>query len=143
MNPLGRAPDSQSGNPGSIPGAATNPATPTRPARGPRQPGRSGCLTRVQHAHKRATKKARLAGDRKLEPFEFYCWRHTFGTRAAESGMDKFSLARLMGQSSLRVAERYYIHVTEPHVTAGFGKFAEYLRKRQVHASPTLTDRPQ
>ena len=54
--------------------------------------------------------------DAGLESFEFYCWRHTFGTRCAESGMDKFSLARLMGHSSPRVAERYYIHVTEPHV---------------------------
>jgi len=62
----------------------------------------------------------------KLEPFEFYCWRHTFGTRAAQSGMDRFSLARLMGHSSPAVAARYYIHVTETHVAAGFGKFVDY-----------------
>ena len=64
--------------------------------------------------------------DAKLEPFEFYCWRHTFGTRAAQSGMDRFSLARLMGHSSPAVAARYYVHVTETHVAAGFGKFVEY-----------------
>ena len=64
--------------------------------------------------------------DAKLETFEFYCWRHTFGTRAAQSGMDRFTLARLMGHSSPSVAARYYIHVTETHVAAGFGKFVEY-----------------
>ena len=65
-------------------------------------------------------------GDARLESFEFYCWRHTFGTRAAQSGMDRFALARLMGHSSPSVAGRYYIHVTETHVAAGFGKFVEY-----------------
>ncbi len=82
--------------------------------------GISGHITSVQHPHK-ATIEA--AG---LESFEFYCWRHTFGTRAAQSGMDRFTLARLMGHSSPSVAARYYIHVTETHVAAGFGKFVEY-----------------
>ena len=40
--------------------------------------------------------------------------------------MDRFSLARLMGHSSPNVTARYYIHVTETHVAAGFGKFVEY-----------------
>ena len=74
----------------------------------------------MQHPHKAAIEAAGL------ETFEFYCWRHTFGTRAAQSGMDRFTLARLMGHSSPSVAARYYIHVTETHVAAGFGKFVEY-----------------
>ena len=82
--------------------------------------GISGHITSVQHPHKAAIE------DAKLVSFEFYCWRHTFGTRAAQSGMDRFTLARLMGHSSPSVAARYYIHVTETHVAAGFGKFVEY-----------------
>lgn len=82
--------------------------------------GISGHVTSMQHPHKDAIEAAELA------PFEFYCWRHTFGTRAAQSGMDRFTLARLMGHSSPSVAARYYIHVTETHVAAGFGKFVEY-----------------
>jgi integrase len=82
--------------------------------------GNSGHIVSLQHPHEDAIRNA------KLEPFEFYCWRHTFGTRAAQSGMDRFSLARLMGHSSPAVAARYYIHVTETHVAAGFGKFVEY-----------------
>ena len=74
----------------------------------------------LQHPHKAAIESAGLAA------FEFYCWRHTFGTRASQSGMDRFTLARLMGHSSPSVAARYYIHVTETHVADGFGKFVEY-----------------
>jgi integrase len=82
--------------------------------------GISGHVTSLQHPHKAAFEAAHL------DPFEFYCWRHTFGTRAAQSGMDRFTLARLMGHSSPSVAARYYIHVTETHVAAGFEKFVEY-----------------
>jgi len=82
--------------------------------------GKSGHLATVQHAHEKAIREGGL------RPFEFYCWRHTFGTRCAESGMDKFTLARLMGHSSPRVAERYYIHITESHVTTGFERFLRY-----------------
>ena len=82
--------------------------------------GISGHIVSMQHPHEKAIK------DAKLTSFEYYCWRHTFGTRAAQSGMDRFTLARLMGHSSPSVAARYYIHVTETHVAAGFGKFVEY-----------------
>ena len=82
--------------------------------------GNAGHVISFQHPHEKAVK------DAELKPFEFYCWRHTFGTRAAQSGMDRFSLARLMGHSSPAVAARYYVHVTETHVAAGFGKFVEY-----------------
>jgi integrase len=99
--------------------------------------GNSGHLVTVQHAHETAIRESGL------EPFEFYCWRHTFGTRCAESGMDKFTLARLMGHSSPRVAERYYVHVTEPHVMIGFGRFLEYHANRLVDAIPKQTHRLQ
>ena len=41
-------------------------------------------------------------------------------------GESTATLARLMGHSSPAVAARYYVHVTETHVEAGFGKFVEY-----------------
>ena len=83
-------------------------------------PGVQGHLMSIKHAHDGAIKRANL------RPFPFYCWRHTFGTRCAESGMDRFSLARLMGHSAPSVAERYYIHVTSTHVSANFEKFLQY-----------------
>ena len=99
--------------------------------------GNSGHLVTVQHAHEKAAK------DAGLETFEFYCWRHTFGTRCAESGMDKFTLARLMGHSSPRVAERYYIHVTEPHVMTGFERFVNYQNSGFVTAVKQQSDAVQ
>jgi site-specific recombinase XerD len=105
--------------------------------------GRSGHIVTVQHAHERTINKA------KISYFEFYCWRHAFGTRMAESGVDKFALASLMGHSSPSVAERYYIHVTQPHIAAGFEKFAAYrkakevLAHKKIEAFPKQTERVQ
>lgn len=93
--------------------------------------GISGHVTSMQHPHKAAIE------DSELVSFEFYCWRHTFGTRAAQSGMDRFTLARLMGHSSPSVAARYYIHVTETHVAAGFGKFVEYQTRNVAEGFAT------
>ena len=39
---------------------------------------------------------------------------------------DFFLVPTAMGHSSPAVAARYYVHVTETHVAAGFGKFVEY-----------------
>jgi integrase len=96
--------------------------------------GKTSHLVTVQHVHEKTVERA------KLDPFQFYCWRHTFGTRCAESGMDKFSLARLMGHSSPRVAERYYVHVTEPHVMTGFERFEAYQEKNITNlVTPVVT----
>jgi len=100
--------------------------------------GMSGHVISMQHPHEKAIQ---VAG---LKSFEFYCWRHTFGTRAAQSGMDRFTLARLMGHSSPAVAARYYIHVTETHVAEGFGRFVEYQARNVEEgikkAFPPATD---
>jgi hypothetical protein len=57
--------------------------------------------------------------------------------------LDRYFVARLMGHSSPRVAERYYIHVTEPHVTTGFERFVSCLEARLVDAVPAVTERVQ
>ncbi|MGH9569596.1 MAG: tyrosine-type recombinase/integrase [Candidatus Angelobacter sp.] len=92
-------------------------------------PGNSGHLVSIQNSHRRAIRKAGLA------LFPFYCWRHTFGTRCAESGMDRHTLANLMGHSSPRITEKYYIHVTEPHITSEFERFMTY-QARHLAANP-------
>jgi len=93
--------------------------------------GKSGHVVTMQHAHEKAIQNSGL------KPFAYYCWRHTFGTRAAQSGMDRFTLARLMGHSSPSVTARYYIHVTETHVAAGFGRFIEYQRHHAAEGLKT------
>ena len=92
--------------------------------------GTQGHLMSIKHAHDGVIKRA------KLRPFPFYCWRHTFGTRCAESGMDRFSLARLMGHSSPSVAERYYIHVTSTHISTNFEKFLAYHSQLAIGSFP-------
>jgi integrase len=99
--------------------------------------GNSGHIVSVQQLHRQALERAGL------EAFPFYCWRHTFGTRCAESGMDRFTLAKLMGHSSPRVTERYYIHVTEPHVSLGFEKFLAYQSARLVHTRVSTVYMPE
>jgi integrase len=44
--------------------------------------------------------------------------------------MDRHTLAKLMGHSSPRITEKYYIHVTEPHISSGFERFMAYQAKR-------------
>ena len=56
--------------------------------------------------------------------------------------MDRFTLARLMGHSSPSVAARYYIHVTETHVAAGFGKFVEYQTRNVAEGLPPRSRKP-
>lgn len=89
-------------------------------------PGNSGHLISIQKSHRKALKKA------SIEQFPFYCWRHTFGTRCAQSGMDRYTVAALMGHSSPRLTERYYIHVTRTHVSSGFQRFAEYQDQQRA-----------
>lgn len=46
-------------------------------------------------------------------------------------------------QHSPRVAERYYIHVTEPHVMSGFERFLNYHASKLVDTAPNRTDKLQ
>jgi integrase len=82
----------------------------------------------------RELQRTKSAGERLLctifAELQAECWRHTFGTRCAESGMDRHTLAKLMGHSSPRITEKYYIHVTEPHLSSGFDRFMAYQAKR-------------
>jgi integrase len=97
-------------------------------------PGNSGHLISIQKSHRRAIGKSGL------DKFPFYCWRHTFGTRCAESGMDRHTLAKLMGHSSPRITEKYYIHVGEPHISSGFERFMAYQAKRLGHGQPATSE---
>ena len=65
--------------------------------------------------------------------------RHTMG----RGDMDKYAVARLMGNSSPRVAVHYYIHATQPHVTTGFGRFVTYLQARLIDSISATTNTVQ
>ncbi len=45
----------------------------------------------------------------KVAPFRLYDLRHTWATRAAESGIDLVTLAALLGHSKIQMVLRYAI----------------------------------
>jgi integrase len=97
-----------------------------------RQSG-TGHLVTIQKVHERSVKKAGL------KPFAFMSWRHTFGTRCAEAGMDEYAIAKLMGHSSPAVARKYYIKVSSRHVNENFARLVEYQTKQSIEAFSSVS----
>jgi integrase len=93
----------------------------------------TGHLMTIQKVHAGAARRAGLA------LFPFYAWRHTFGTRCAEAGMDKYAIARLMGHSSPSVAEKFYIKVSRQYVERSFERFVEYQAREAIQALPDIS----
>jgi integrase len=94
----------------------------------PSPTSKSGHLMTLKKPHYRACREAGL------KRFPIYTWRHTFGTRCAESGVDKYTLARWMGHSSPSVTARYYVHISERHELAGFEQFVEHTERLRAEA---------
>lgn len=85
-------------------------------------PSKSKCghVTTPKTAH--ATAIATANKDTKqLEYFVPYCLRHTAGTMLGESGCDVFTLARIMGHSSILITQRY-IHPQAESIERAFAK---------------------
>jgi integrase len=85
-------------------------------------PSKSKCghITTPKTAH--ATAIATANAERKqLEYFEPYCLRHTAGTMLGESGCDVFTLARIMGHSSILITQRY-IHPQAESIERAFAR---------------------
>jgi len=45
--------------------------------------------------------------------FKFYDLRHTFATRLAQSGIDIYKIAKLLGHEDIRMTQRYAHHCPE------------------------------
>jgi integrase len=58
-----------------------------------------------------------------IKPFEPYCLRHTFGTQMAPK-CDVFTLARIMGHSSITITQRY-CHPQADAIERAFAKMAD------------------
>ena len=65
-------------------------------------------VPKVNNAHDRAVR------DSKVAPFRLYDLRHTWATRAAESGIDLVTLAALLGHSKIQMV----LQVCPPHPRA-------------------------
>jgi len=70
--------------------------------------------------------------------FRLYDLRHTFATRAVQSGMDLPTLAKILGHAKLNMVSRY-AHPTPEHVRQAMTKLEQYVTKERLksHAKGT------
>ncbi len=72
-------------------------------------------IVKVNAAHNSAVRRS------KVKPFRLYDLRHTWATRAAQSGVDIVTLAAMLGHSRLAMVTRY-VHPGEEHQAAAMRK---------------------
>ncbi|MGA7793189.1 MAG: site-specific integrase [Candidatus Acidiferrales bacterium] len=82
-------------------------------------------VPKVNHAHDRAVKASKVA------PFRLYDLRHTWATRAAESGIDLVTLAALLGHSKIQMVLRY-AHPTQEHQARSVERMEQFVAARQM-----------
>jgi integrase len=74
----------------------------------------------------------------KLPWFRLYDLRHTFATRAAQSGMDLPTLAGILGHAKLNMVLRY-AHPTPEHKRQAITKLEQYVTDARLQAHQSTT----
>ena len=82
-------------------------------------------IPKVNNAHDRAVKIS------KIPPARLYDLRHTWATRAAQSGIDIVTLAAMLGHSKLVMVMRY-VHPTEEHQKEAMRKLEAFGKERRI-----------
>jgi integrase len=82
-------------------------------------------IPKVSNAHERAV---RDSGVPRFVPYDL---RHTWATRAAESGVDLVTLAAMMGHSRIQMVLRY-AHPTQTHQTSATRLLEAYNARREA-----------
>jgi len=90
---------------------------------------------KVNNAHERAMKAGKVA------QFRLYDLRHTWATRAAESGIDLVTLASLLGHSKINMVLRY-AHPTQEHQTKAMEKLEQFNAARQIESQQSEQGAP-
>jgi hypothetical protein len=67
----------------------------------------------------------------KVPRFQIYDLRHTYGTRAIESGIDSISLMKLMGHADLKTTLRY-VHLSKRHLAEAQEKYENHRAVREI-----------
>ena len=78
----------------------------------------------MNNAHDRAVKASGVVH------FRLYDLRHTWATRAAQSGVDLVTLAALLGHSKIQMVLRY-AHPTQEHQTKAMEKMERYVAEQR------------
>jgi integrase len=84
-------------------------------------------VPKVNNAHDRAVR------DSKVAKFRLYDLRHTWATRAAESGIDLVTLAALLGHSKIQMVLRY-AHPSQEHQARSVERLEQFNAARQMEA---------
>jgi len=84
-------------------------------------------VPKVNNAHDRAVKASGV------EHFRLYDLRHTWATRAAQSGMDLVTLAKLLGHTRIQMVMRY-VHPTQDHQTQAVAQMEQYVLAQKLAA---------
>ena len=84
-------------------------------------------VPKVNNAHDRAVKASKVAA------FRLYDLRHTWATRASESGIDLVTLASLLGHSKIQMVLRY-AHPTQEHQARSVERMEQFVAARQTEA---------
>ena len=96
-------------------------------------------IPKVANAHDRAVLRS---GVPRFVPYDL---RHTWATRAAESGIDLVTLAAMMGHSRIQMVMRY-AHPTQRHQTSAMERLEAFSREleaeEQRRADARLTGAP-
>lgn len=93
-------------------------------------------LPGIQSAHARALK------DSKVAAFRPYDLRHTWATRAAESGIDLVTLASVLGHSRIQMVMRY-AHPTQGHQSSAMESLIKHnVAEEEKEKKAALAERP-
>jgi integrase len=85
-------------------------------------------IPKINNAHERALKAS------KVTPFRPYDCRHTWATRAVESGVDLVTLAAMLGHSKINMVLR--AHPGQEHQTNAMNKIEQYVAaQRKAYAA--------
>ena len=88
-------------------------------------------LERYQHNIQPVIGTMRLCDEAKIKRFCMHALRHTYATRAIESGMQPKVLQKLLGHASIQTTMDRYVHVTNDSMLKAVSLFEE--------GSPTAT----
>ncbi len=72
----------------------------------------------------------KLCDEAHIKRFCMHVLRHTFATRAIESGMQPKVLQKLLGHASIKTTMDRYVHVTDDSMENGVRQFEKHLTEQ-------------
>ncbi len=81
----------------------------------------------------------KLCDEAGIERFCMHALRHTYATRAIESGMPPKVLQKILGHSSIKTTMDRYVHVTDDSMKLAIQNFENYQNGVPLGAAASVT----